>query len=211
MTCCRKYICFRVSNFIIISSLRKDLKSHNAHVLSDIVTSNFFPLTMMRIYAVISVLAFLPFCVPRANAQSAGDNPYSPCNTGTEQMYPHRRSLSQAHSRRQFVSIEVIPGQGPNAPPPAPPSAKYIISQAVVQQGPAYMNGSQKMVPERFSIVVANATQGSNPVTCSIDWNPPGAPNSGYQMSCLNFAFCAILTQQTHAVEDGFYLYISLP
>ena len=160
---------------------------------------------------IIPIFLALALAILSTVSQSTGDQTNSPCGTGSDQMYPHRRSLSPRHDRRQFVSIEVIPGQGTNAFTPPPLTAKYNISQAVVKQGSVYTNGTNTIVAETFSILVANATDGSMPVTCSISWNPPGMVNTGYPMTCQEGAFCAILVQQSQAVMDGFYLYVSLP
>ena len=146
---------------------------------------------------------------------------YDPCSTDSgQQMYPHRlrRSLSLSDPdtpllSRQFVAEEVIPGQGPSAPKPPPPSAKYIISDAIIVQGSTSLNGTQQVLPERFAVDVTNASDGSLPFRCTIDWNAAlaGQDSVAYQLTCENYAFCVILQQAAPAPQAGFYLYVALP
>ena len=163
---------------------------------------------MMRIFPLFFALTVSSFGLPPSARDSPSVPPYLPCDTDSGQMYPHRRSLSLPYHRRQFVGEQVIPGQGKGAPPP---STKYIISEAVIEQGGPYKNQSQNTSFEGLSVLVANASEGSQPVTCSIYYNPPGSPDLGYPLDCENYAFCAILTQQSQNPGVGFYLYISLP
>lgn len=145
------------------------------------------------------------------NSQDAGENSNAPCNMDVEQMYPHRRSLLHPLQRRQFVSVQVIPGQGRNAPPSTPPRTKYTITEAMIQLGPSYTNGTNTIEKEVFTVVVANATGDSTPATCRIEWYPPAKENTGYTLDCQNSAFCVILWQLDDAIANGFYLYVSLP
>ena len=145
---------------------------------------------------------------------------YDPCSTDSGgQKYPDRvrRSLPALSPEnlipRQFVGEQVIPGQGASAPKPPPPSAKYVISQALISQASQVVNFTQQSLPERIVIEVANVSDRSVPVECAINWNAAmaGQASVSYQLTCDNYAFCALLQQAAPAPEKGFYLYISLP
>lgn len=143
-----------------------------------------------------------------------------PCSVKSEQMYPHgriRRSLqSEAHHRRQFIGMQYIPGQYNSPQPsttPAGPAPKYIISQALIQQGPFSANTSGRDFPERVEVIIANVSTPAKQVKCEIDWDTALAGNdkNGYEFECENNAYCVILQQQESAPEKGFYIYVALP
>ena len=175
-------------------------------------------LVSLFLFAVTVYTFGIPQEAPRIRTPTPA---YNPCSPNSEQMYPHgrtRRSVdpNQLH-RRQFIGVQFIPGQG-NSPPrpsssPAAPTPKYVISQALIQQGPLAVNKTSQELPEQIQVVIANASTPTDQVMCQLNWNAvdAGNPKTGYQFVCERDAYCVIVQQQTAEPGTGFYIYVSLP